>query len=230
VLDFRRRRSVGDSMNDTSARVSRLVRFGVFEIDLRSGELRKSGVRLNLQQQPLQLLSVLLEQPGDLVTREELRRRLWHDDTFVDFDHGLNAAVKRLRDTLGDSAESPRFIETVARRGYRFIAPASEPDVVEATGAQRGSLLWRIVWAATGMGTAALITVILVGRARPSALPGPLLATSIFVDGVALNLTQHGVHFAVAPSGRTVVFTGSHGGQSILYRRDLDRLEREQYT
>jgi eukaryotic-like serine/threonine-protein kinase len=214
-------------MNDTSARVSRLVRFGVFEIDLRSGELRKSGVRLNLQQQPLQLLSVLLEQPGELVTREELRRRLWHDDTFVDFDHGLNAAVKRLRDTLGDSAESPRFIETVARRGYRFIAPASEPDVVEATGARRGSLLWRIVWAATGMGTAALITVILVGRARPSALPGPLLATSIFVDGVALNLTQHGVHFAVAPSGRTVVFTGSHGGQSILYRRDLDRLEPE---
>ena len=102
-----------------------LVRFGVFELDLRSRELRKSGGRLSLQQQPLQLLAVLLERPGELVTRDELRKRLWPDDTFVDFEHGLNAAVKRLRDTLGDSAGSPRFVETVPRRGYRFIAPAS---------------------------------------------------------------------------------------------------------
>ena len=112
-------------MSETSADAHRLVRFGVYELDLRSGELRKSGARLGLQQQPLQLLSVLLEQPGQLVTREELRKRLWPDDTFVDFEHGLNAAVKRLRDTLGDSADSPRFVETVPRRGYRFIAPAS---------------------------------------------------------------------------------------------------------
>ncbi len=110
-------------MGEASAPAHRLVRFGVFELDLRSGELRKSGARLSLQQQPLQLLSVLLEQPGELVTREELRKRLWPDDTFVDFEHGLNAAVKRLRDTLGDSADSPRFVETVPRRGYRFIAP-----------------------------------------------------------------------------------------------------------
>ena len=87
--------------------------------------MRKSGGRLSLQQQPLQLLAVLLERPGELVTRDELRKRLWPDDTFVDFEHGLNAAVKRLRDTLGDSAGSPRFVETVPRRGYRFIAPAS---------------------------------------------------------------------------------------------------------
>jgi DNA-binding winged helix-turn-helix (wHTH) protein len=99
-------------MSDTAAPAHRLVRFGVFELDLRSGELRKSGARLNLQQQPLQLLSVLLEQPGELVTREELHKRLWPDDTFVDFEHGLNAAVKRLRDTLGDSADSPHFVET----------------------------------------------------------------------------------------------------------------------
>ena len=112
-------------MSETSADAHRLVRFGVYELDLHSGELRKSGARLTLQQQPLQLLSVLLEQPGQLVTREELRKRLWPDDTFVDFEHGLNAAVKRLRDTLGDSADSPRFVETVPRRGYRFIAPAS---------------------------------------------------------------------------------------------------------
>ena len=112
-------------MSETSPLVPRLVRFGVFELDLRSGELRKSGARLSLQQQPLQLLAVLLERPGELVTRDELRKRLWPDDTFVDFEHGLNAAVKRLRDTLGDSADSPRFVETVPRRGYRFIAPAS---------------------------------------------------------------------------------------------------------
>jgi Tol biopolymer transport system component/DNA-binding winged helix-turn-helix (wHTH) protein len=99
------------------------VRFGVFELDLRSGELRKGGVRVGLQEQSLQFLAALLERPGDLVTREELRQRLWPDGTFVDFEHGLNAVVSRLRDTLGDSAESPRFIETIPRRGYRFIAP-----------------------------------------------------------------------------------------------------------
>jgi Tol biopolymer transport system component/DNA-binding winged helix-turn-helix (wHTH) protein len=92
-------------------------------LDLRSGELRKAGVRLGLQEQPLQILAALLERPGDLVTREELRQRLWPDGTFVDFEHGLNAVVSRLRDTLGDSADSPRFIETVPRRGYRFVTP-----------------------------------------------------------------------------------------------------------
>jgi DNA-binding winged helix-turn-helix (wHTH) protein len=113
------------SMSETSADAHRLVRFGVYELDLHSGELRKSGARLSLQQQPLQLLSVLLEHPGELVTREELRKRLWPDDNFVDFEHGLNAAVKRLRDTLGDSADSPRFVETVPRRGYRSRRRAS---------------------------------------------------------------------------------------------------------
>jgi TolB-like protein/DNA-binding winged helix-turn-helix (wHTH) protein/Flp pilus assembly protein TadD len=102
---------------------SRLVRFGVFELDLRSGELRKAGARVNLPDQPLQFLTALLEHPGQLVTRDELRQKLWPSDTFVDFEHGLNAVVKRLRDVLGDSADAPRFIETVPRRGYRFVAP-----------------------------------------------------------------------------------------------------------
>jgi DNA-binding response OmpR family regulator len=118
-------------MSDTSAVVPRLVRFGVFEIDLRSGELRKSGARLNLQQQPLQVLSVLLEQPGELVTREELRKRLWPNDTFVDFDHGLNAAVKRLRDTLGDSADSPgssrRCLDGATGSSPRRAWPMGQP-------------------------------------------------------------------------------------------------------
>jgi TolB-like protein/DNA-binding winged helix-turn-helix (wHTH) protein/Tfp pilus assembly protein PilF len=98
------------------------LRFGIFEADLRTGELRKRGVRIRLQEQPFQVLAVLLARPGELVTRNELRDRLWTADTFVDFDHGLNKAINKIREALGDSAESPRFVETVARRGYRFIA------------------------------------------------------------------------------------------------------------
>ena len=100
----------------------RLVRFGVFEADLRSGELRKSGVKIRLRDQAFQVLTELLERPGEVVTREELRDRLWPDGTFVDFDHSLNAAVNSIREVLGDSAASPRFVETLPRRGYRFIA------------------------------------------------------------------------------------------------------------
>src|SRR5580765_1185095 len=100
-----------------------VLRFGVFEAEPRSGELRKHGVRVRLRDQSFQVLVLLLERPGQIVTREELQRRLWPADTFVDFDRGLNKAVNRLRETLGDSAESPRFIETLPKRGYRFIAP-----------------------------------------------------------------------------------------------------------
>ncbi|MGE5734878.1 MAG: winged helix-turn-helix domain-containing protein [Acidobacteriota bacterium] len=99
---------------------ARIVRFGLFELDLRAGELRKNGIKVKLQEQPFQVLVTLLQHAGDVVTREELRQQLWPKDTFVDFDHGLNAAIKRLRDALGESAESPIFIETLARRGYRF--------------------------------------------------------------------------------------------------------------
>jgi cholera toxin transcriptional activator len=101
----------------------RIVRFGVFELDLAAGELRKNGAKLRLQEQPFQVLALLLEQAGDVVAREELRQKLWPADTFVDFDHSLNTAVNKLREVLGDSASSPRYIETLARRGYRFIAP-----------------------------------------------------------------------------------------------------------
>lgn len=101
------------------------LRFGVFELDLHAGELRRSGIKVKLQEQPFQVLSLLLEKPGEVVTREQLRDRLWRADTFVDFDHGLNAAIKRLRNALGDSADNPTFVETVARRGYRFLAPVS---------------------------------------------------------------------------------------------------------
>jgi DNA-binding winged helix-turn-helix (wHTH) protein len=100
----------------------RIVRFGAFEADLRTGELRKEGVKLKFSGQPFQVLAILLERPGDVVTREELQKRLW-PDTFVDVDHNLNTAINKIREVLGDSAESPRFVETLSRRGYRFIAP-----------------------------------------------------------------------------------------------------------
>jgi DNA-binding winged helix-turn-helix (wHTH) protein len=94
--------------------VSRIIRFGMFEIDLHSAELRRNGLKVRLQAQPFQVLAMLLEKPGEMVTREELRSKLWPADTFVDFDHSLNAAIKRLRDALGESAEAPIFIETLA--------------------------------------------------------------------------------------------------------------------
>src|SRR5215831_16520544 len=98
------------------------IRFGVFEIDLRSRELRKRGLKIKLRDQSFQILALLLERPGQVVTREELQGRLWGADTFVDFDRGLNKAINRLREALGDSAEVPRFVETLPKRGYRFIA------------------------------------------------------------------------------------------------------------
>ena len=111
-----------------------ILRFGVFEVDVRSGELRKLGVRINLQEQPFHVLAVLLQRPGEVVTREELRNQNWPADTFVDFDNSLNTAINKLREALGDSADNPRFIETLPRRGYRFIAPVTGVD-----GTARGS-------------------------------------------------------------------------------------------
>ncbi len=105
----------------------RLLRFGQFELDLRTGKIYKEGKRIKLQEQPCQVLALLIERPGELVSREELRKRLWTNDTFVDFDHGVNIAINKLRDALGDSPEKPQFIETLPRRGYRFIASVDAP-------------------------------------------------------------------------------------------------------
>ena len=101
--------------------------FGVFELNPRTRELRKHGMKLKIQDQPLHILVFLLEHPGEIVTREEIQKRLWPDNTYVDFDNAINSAMRKLRDALGDSPENPRFIETLARRGYRFIAPVSRP-------------------------------------------------------------------------------------------------------
>jgi DNA-binding winged helix-turn-helix (wHTH) protein len=104
----------------------RVLRFATFELNTRTGELRKKGVKLRLQGQPLQVLATLLNRAGNLVTRDELRAEIWSADTFVDFDHSLHNAIARIRETLGDSAETPRYIETLPRRGYRFIESVQE--------------------------------------------------------------------------------------------------------
>jgi len=101
-------------------------RFGVFEADAQTGELRRQGIRVKLNSQPFAMLILLLEHPGELLTREEIARRLWPADTFVDYEHGVNSAVNRIREALGDTASSPRFVETLARRGYRFVAPVEK--------------------------------------------------------------------------------------------------------
>ena len=128
----------------------RIVRFGSFEADLHTRELRKHGLKLKLQGQPFQVLAMLLARPGDLVTREEIRSRLWPQDTFIDFDNGLNAAVRRLREALNDNAETPRFVETLPRRGYRFVAPVEKLSI-EETVQQNAELVTDSPVAATGL-------------------------------------------------------------------------------
>jgi TolB-like protein/DNA-binding winged helix-turn-helix (wHTH) protein/tetratricopeptide (TPR) repeat protein len=160
----------------------RVIRFAVFELDTRTGELRKAGVRVALREQSYRLLCVLLERPGNLVTREELRARLWPADTFVDFEQGLNGAVKRLRHALGDSAETPRFIQTLPRRGYRFIAStSSDPQAPAPAG-----LRWprRAAGAAAGVALLAACVVMLTAagdRARPTRASGAARITSLAV-------------------------------------------------
>src|ERR1700722_16794974 len=116
------------------------IRFAAFELDLQAGVLRKNGVRIRCQEKPLQVLAALAERPGELVTREELRRCVWPQDTFVDFDHALNTAIKKIRAALNDDADAPRYIETMPRRGYRLIAPVEQepiPTPVPAPPAQK---------------------------------------------------------------------------------------------
>src|SRR5271157_5544514 len=122
-----------------SAHVSpAVVRFGVFEADLRARELRRSGVKVRIQDLPFRTLAVLLSRPNDVVTREELRQALWPGDVFVDFDRGISSAIKRLRDALGDAADNPVFVETIERRGYRWIAPLQGPELSAKGAAQSG--------------------------------------------------------------------------------------------
>lgn len=137
---------------------ARMVRFATFEADLNAKELRKGGVKIKIHGQPFEVLAMLVEQPGEIVSREELKQKLWPTDTFVDFDHGVNTAIKRLREALGDSAENPRFIETIPRRGYRFIAPVEPPATArEAKYSPKRQKRIVAFAMALGIGVAALI-------------------------------------------------------------------------
>src|SRR6201987_1780486 len=142
-------RKKASPMAETQSR-PRIVRFDAFEADVQTGELRKDGVRLKFSGQPFQVLAILLERPGDVVTREELQKRLW-PDTFVDVERNLNTAVNKIREVLGDSAESPHFVETIPRRGYRFIGALEPPAVsqgsVEPMRGQKARPGWRKVGA-----------------------------------------------------------------------------------
>jgi len=177
-------------------RSPRNVRFGVFEADLEAGELRKHGLRLKLPEQPFQILSMLLARPGEIVSREELRERLWPSDTFVDFDHGLNNAVMRLREVLGDSSDHPRFIETLPRRGYRFIAPV-ERKSESANGAARAeSGTSRAAAGVAEAGQAAVPATVVVpaqGRfsiPRIALLAAAVLAGSVLISAIAVHYVR----------------------------------------
>jgi DNA-binding winged helix-turn-helix (wHTH) protein/Tol biopolymer transport system component len=152
---------------------SRTIHFSIFELDLQAGELRRNGSKIRLQEQPFQILLSLLERPGEVISREKLRTKLWPADTFVDFDHSLNAAVRRLRDALGDSADTPRFVETVARRGYRFIAPINKAAVsseVPLVQAKQGHSRrwWGIVAGSSALLIVGLVAGFHAGQSRSS--------------------------------------------------------------
>jgi DNA-binding winged helix-turn-helix (wHTH) protein/Tol biopolymer transport system component len=212
---------------------SQMRRFGIFEVDLRAGELRRNGMRVKLQDQPFQILALLLERPGEVITREEVRNRLWPADTFVDFDHSLNAAVRRLRDALGDSAENPTFVETVARRGYRFLAPVVSGVSVEA-GLEQPQLVaepdrsirhprWR--WIVAGITAIALVVAgVVLGwhlSLRAPMMPAPHITrlTANPVDDPVLAS-------AISRDGRYLAFSDESG----FYLRQIDTGETHAIT
>jgi len=203
----------------------RIVRFGNFEVNLSAGELRKNGAKLKLTGQPFQVLSILLERPGGVVTREELQKRLW-PDSFVDFDHNLNTSINKIREALGDSAESPRFVETVPRRGYRFIAPvdggsnraprnpaAAETAVASASAGDRkpGKYLSRSK--ILGYSVAALLLLmagsILIFRKAPSRVQRALTRLT-FDDGLQFGATW-------SPDGRLMAYCSDRGGKLDIW-------------
>lgn len=225
--DFGSGNSVGSDKRESATR-----RFGVFELDLHDGELRRNGIRVKLQEQPFQVLAELLQHPGEVVTREDLRNRLWPADTFVDFDHSLNAAIRRLRDALGDSAENPTFVETVARRGYRFLAPVSggPPDRKHATLEQeipsvppRNARSYRRSWM-VGLIIAVVLMLlgVMVGLLLASRQPPPLRATRLTANPVDDPVRAA----AISSDGRYLAFSDEAG----FYLRQIDTGETHPLT
>jgi Tol biopolymer transport system component/DNA-binding winged helix-turn-helix (wHTH) protein len=230
----------------------RIVHFGVFELDFGTGELRKSGLKVKLQDQPFRVLAMLLERPGELVTREELLKHLWPSDTFVDFDQGLNVAVKKLRRALDDSAETPQFIETLARRGYRFVAKVKEVDVADGRQAATSSAKVGDESAEKHAVTASRAAAVMPANlANRRLLPWVVAAILAVVAGGALwrwwpthtappALTRFTISLppadqfsmgrgglAISPDGGYLVYsaTASKTGTRQLYLRPMDRNE-----
>lgn len=186
--DVTRREAVIDfaSRMHQAPQTSRVVKFGPFEADLRTRELRKQGIRIRLQDQPFQILAMVMERPGELVTREEIRAKLWPEDTFVDFDHGLNAAVRRLRDALNDSADAPRYIETLPRRGYRFIGVAqTAPDMAHPSEPD-APVPNRLTWLSVLRARRLVLPVVLASLAIGSFLGWHLWRRPARIDSVAV--------------------------------------------
>jgi DNA-binding winged helix-turn-helix (wHTH) protein/Tol biopolymer transport system component len=195
------------------SKLPQVLGFGVFQIDVRAGELRKNGVKLKLQEQPFQVLCLLLEHPGELVSRGELRNRLWPADTFVDFDHSLNAAIKRLRDALGESADAPVFIETLARRGYRFIAPVngssgpSGSGIEIALAPERSKSFFLTHWVAIACLAPIVIAVMIWAVWRL-----PLRRTDIIERKLTSNSSENSVSSAgISPDGKYLAYADNTG-------------------
>ena len=228
------------SSSPPSKSSAQVVRFAVFEANLRSGELRKSGVRVKLHDQPFQILAMLLEHSGELVTREEIQKRLWPGETFVDFDHGLNNAVNRLRDALGDSADAPKFIETLPRRGYRFIggtnvatigAQSNEPlEITQERNAGNGQAVkgtgglhrWSLI-AGCLIG---LVTIFLIVQSRHTTIPSSRRLFVLPPAGAIFNLIgDEGGSVALSPDGARLAFVaGNSRGESLIWVRSLGKL------
>jgi DNA-binding winged helix-turn-helix (wHTH) protein len=213
-----------------STQITQVIRFATFEVDLRAGEVRKGGMKLKLSGQPFQVLAMLLEQPGQVVTREELQKRLW-PDTFVDVEHSLNAAVNRIREVLGDTAENPRFVETIPRRGYRFIAQVMNGDnrisaemervrteeQADKTGETANPRLARNVWLVRGTLTACVLIAaggwLAYKLAKRDVIPPTLqrnLTRITFDEGLQIGATW-------SPDGRYIAYSSTHGGKSDIW-------------
>jgi Tol biopolymer transport system component/DNA-binding winged helix-turn-helix (wHTH) protein len=208
------------------------MRFGTFEVDFTAGELRRYGRRIALQEQPFQILCALLERPGELVTREQIRQRLWPSDVHVDFERGLNKAVLKLREAIGDSAENPRFIETVPRKGYRFIAPVTSSSAEGAAPSGMSDresavvgpgLRWRV--AGVGVGAAVLGGALVAWLGRPAAPRSPVVRFTVSLPpGLGFNV-YNSASVVFSHDGTRVAYSARGHEGSGIYVRPLDGLD-----
>jgi DNA-binding winged helix-turn-helix (wHTH) protein len=197
-------------------RMGKLVRFGLFELDLRAGELRKNGVKIKLQEQPFQILAMLLEHPGEIVRREELQQKLWSNDTFVDFDNSLSKAINKIREALGDFADNPRFVETMARRGYRFIAPvdgsSAKVEIPEAPVTTNRRPRWRLLAVVMGVGvTLVIASVGVTWWLMKSPPPAPKHILTRLTSDTGLTTDP-----ALSPDGKLLAYASDRSGEGNL--------------